>query len=163
MELFKALGLDLKILLAQLVNFAVLVLVLYRFGYKPILSFLDDRKKKIERGIANAEKAEKRLEDISKKEKEVLAKARGEAQEMINLAKETAEKSKAEIVAKAQEESGKMIETAKSRVEEEKSRAIREIKSEVAELVGLAVEKVVKEKVDSEKDRKIIEDLLGGK
>ncbi len=161
MELFNALGLDLKILLAQFVNFAVLVFVLYRFGYKPILSFLDERNKKIAKGITNAEEARKNLKEISEKEKTVLAEARKESQEMINLAKDTAEKSKLEIMEKTQEESRKIIEAAKKKVEEEKNRAIREIKSEVAELVSLATEKVIKEKMDTEKDKKIIEDSLG--
>lgn len=163
MELFNALGLDLRILLAQLINFAVLVFVLYRFGYKPILSFLDERRTKIEKGIKNAKKAEENLEDIAKKEKEVLAQARKEAQEIISLAKDTAEKSKTEIMAKAQEESQKLAEAAKLKIEEEKNRIIREIKSEVAELVSLAVERVVRKKMDPEMDKKIIEDSLSDK
>ena len=48
MELFNALGINLKILVAQLINFLVLFIVLYKFGYKPMLKFLDDRKDKIE-------------------------------------------------------------------------------------------------------------------
>lgn len=57
MELLNALGIDWKILLAQFVNFAVLVFVLWKFAYKPIFKFLEDRKNKIEEGIKNAEQA----------------------------------------------------------------------------------------------------------
>jgi len=57
MKLLQALGLDIRILSAQLINFAVLLFVLWRFGYKPILKFLDDRKDQIEKGVDDAKKA----------------------------------------------------------------------------------------------------------
>lgn len=56
MELFNALGVDLKILFAQLVNFAILFFVLYKFAYKPLLKLIDDRKDMIEDGVLNAKK-----------------------------------------------------------------------------------------------------------
>jgi len=79
MELIKALGLDLKILLAQFVNFSIFAFVLYKFGFKPMLKFLDERKDKIEAGLKSSEAAKKKLEELNKKEIDIITKANKEA------------------------------------------------------------------------------------
>ena len=161
MELLNALGFDWKIFLAQLFNFAVLVFVLYRFGYKPIIEFLDERKKNIEKGLKNTEESNKKLEEVSKIEKEILEKARDEAKEIINLAKDTAQKSRLQIIKKAEDESGAILEKVKLEIKEEKAKVMREVKTQAVELVILATEKMIKEKIDSEKDKMIIKKSIG--
>ncbi len=75
MELFSALGINLKILIAQFINFSIFFFVLYKFAYKPMLKFLDDRKQKIEKGLNDAEKANNKLIELEEKEKEIIAQA----------------------------------------------------------------------------------------
>ena len=84
-ELLNKLGIDYKLLIAQIINFLVLLFVLWKFAYGPILAILEKRQKKIEKGLADAEAAEKRLEESEKKQKEVLRKARTEAKEIVEM------------------------------------------------------------------------------
>ncbi len=157
MELLSNLGINGKLLLAQIVNFFVLLWVLKRFAYKPVLEALEERRDKIEKGLADAEKSQKKLIEIEEKEKKVLAKARKEAQKIIGKAEEQAKKSQEEIVKEANRRVEKMIEDANKKIEEEKNKMLAEVKGEVAKLVALATEKVIDEKIDEGKDKEMIE------
>ncbi|MDD3711376.1 MAG: F0F1 ATP synthase subunit B [Patescibacteria group bacterium] len=160
MELFDALGINGKILLAQFINFAVLVFVLWRFAYKPILKFLEDRRKKIEKGVENSELAITKLEEIAEKEKEVIIEAKKEALNLINEAKDNAEKRGQELIKKAQEEASLVMLKEKEKLNQEKIEMFKEMKNNLSELVILAVEKVIEDKMDSEKDKEIIKKAL---
>lgn len=160
MELFSALGINGKILLAQFVNFAVLVFVLWRFAYKPILKFLEDRRKKIEEGVRNSELAIIKLSEVAEKEKEVIVEAKKEALNLINKARDNADKKGQEIIKKAQEEASLVIIKEREKFNQEKIEAFKEMKNNLSELVVLAVEKVIEEKMDSEKDKNIIKKAL---
>lgn len=157
MKLFGALGIDIKILIAQLVNFAILFLVLYKFGYQHIADFLEKRRKDIELGISNAEKAELKLVEMTEKEKEVLKDARIEAQKIIDEAESIASKSKEDILVSAREEAAKILASTQKKVEEERSKTLREAKAEVSKLVIHATEKLLREKFTEEQDNVLIE------
>ena len=75
-ELVKTFHIDAGLLLAQLVNFLIVLVVLYKFAYKPILKTLNDRTGKIEKGLKDAEDAQIKLAEMEKKEKEILTKAK---------------------------------------------------------------------------------------
>jgi F-type H+-transporting ATPase subunit b len=160
MELFNALGINGKILLAQFINFAVLVFVLWRFAYKPILKFLEDRRKKIEEGVQNSELAIVKLAEIAEKEKEVIVEAKKEALNLINEAKDNAEKRGQEMIKKAQEEASLVMVKEREKFNQEKTEMFKEMKNSLSDLVVLAVEKVIEEKMDSEKDKEIIKKAL---
>jgi len=102
MELFNALGINLKILIAQFINFAIFFFVLYKFAYKPMLKFLDDRKQKIEQGLNNAEKANNKLIELEEKEKEIIIQANLEGQKqakkLLAQAQIDAEEKKTQIL-----------------------------------------------------------------
>jgi F-type H+-transporting ATPase subunit b len=87
--------------------------------------------------------------------------ARAGAKEIVEKAREQAEKSKSEIAAEAKGHAEKIIADAKAEIEREKQKTIAEIKSEIGGLVVAATEKVVGEKMDSEKDKRLIEETLG--
>lgn len=161
MELLNNLGINAKLLLAQLINFVILLWVLYKFAYGPVLKMLDERTKKIEKGLKDAEDSHKKLAEISEKEKAVLVEARKQAQEIIKKAEESAVASATEISASAKNQADKMLETAKKQIEQEKEKILTEIKSEVADMVVLATEKILNKKIDQESDKTIIEEALG--
>lgn len=160
MELFEKLGIDWKLLIAQIVNFLILLFVLKRFAYQPILKILNERKNKIEKGLEDAENSRKKLIEIIQKEKDILKKAREEAQMIIIKAEETAKRTEIEIISEAKMQAEKIIIEAKEKIEEEKKKMIIEAKKEVANLVFLAVEKVIAEKMNNSKDKEMIEKLL---
>lgn len=155
-ELVSSLGIDIKLFIAQLVNFSILLFVLYRFAYKPVLKMLEDRTEKIEKGLADAEASNKKLEEAAEKEKEVLVEARKHAKEIIEKAEVQARANRDEIIATAKDESHRILEQAQKITDEQKAQMVHEVKSEVAQLVSVALEKVVDEKMNGEKDIAII-------
>jgi len=155
-ELVKTFHIDAGLLLAQFVNFAIVLIVLYKFAYKPILKTLNDRTGKIEKGLKDAEDAQNKLAEMEKKEKEVLAKAREAGQKIIATAEKTALKNKEEFLAEAKAQSDKLLAEAGKKIEEEKNKMIGEIKSEMAGLVVMAAEKIIDEKINAKKDEELI-------
>ena len=159
-ELLMSLGIDWKLFIAQLVNFSILLFILYKFAYKPVLKMLDDRTGKIEKGLADAEESGKKLKEIEEKEKEVLVEAKKQAKEILKKADEQAQVNKEELVKIAQEESDKIVEKAKKVAGEEKERMVADVKSEISVLVATAVEKIVDEKMNDTKDAQIINEVI---
>ncbi|MDI6777899.1 MAG: F0F1 ATP synthase subunit B [Patescibacteria group bacterium] len=159
-ELITKLGIDYKLLIAQIVNFLVLLFILYKFAYGPILAMLEKRQKKIEQGLKDAEAAGKKLAESEERQKEILRKARTEAKEIVEKAHMQAEKSKSKIAGVAKVQAEKIITDAKAEIEREKTKTISEIKSEIGSLVVAATEKVIGGKMDEEKDKELIEKSL---
>lgn len=153
MKLFSALGLDVKILIAQFVNFALLLLILYKIGYKPVLEFVSERKQKIAKGLEDAKNAEQAYENAHKKQTEVIVEARKEAQVIIDEAKESAEQIRQQTLGDTKEEAGKIIEQSKKAIQAEKEKMLREAKEEFAEVVIQAADKVLQDAVDDKVDR----------
>jgi F-type H+-transporting ATPase subunit b len=159
-ELLSSLGINWQLFVAQLVNFSILLYVLYRFVYTPVLRMLDERSQKIEQGLKDAEASHKKLEEITQKEKAVLIEAKKEAKAIIEKADEQSQINRDEIVAAAKEESEKMLQRAQKMIDEQKAQMVSEVKADIASLVSLAVEKVIDEKMDPEKDRVIIDRVI---
>ncbi len=160
MELLEALGINLKILFAQLFNFAILFFVLWRFAYKPIMKVLRERREKVAQGVKDAEKAGNKLEEAKDKEKAVISEAKKEAINIIDEAKERAEKKKQVILDRAKEEVGEVINAEKKKIQQEKADTLKSIKADISDLVVLAVEKVMQKKLDSKEDQVIIKETI---
>ena len=159
-EIIKTFHIDTKLILAQFTNFAIVFFVLYKFAYGPVLKMLKERTKKIEKGLRDAEESQKKLTEMSEKEREVLVKARKDAQEIIKKAEDQAIKNKEGIIAEANKQAEVLIKKAQLGIEEEKNKVMSEVKNEIAGLVMLATEKIIGEKVSSESDKRIIEEII---
>jgi F-type H+-transporting ATPase subunit b len=159
-ELIKTFHIETNLLIAQVVNFSIVLFVLYKFAYGPILKTLNDRTKKIEKGLKDAEETQKKLQEMTQKEKEILAKAKKEAQEIIKKSEEEAKKNAEMIVVEAKVKTDKAVADAKRLIEQEKSKMLSEVKADVAGLVALAAGKIISEKIDSAKDKELIEKAL---
>lgn len=160
-ELIKTFHIDWKLIIAQLVNFAIVLFVLYKFAYGPMMKLMDERTKKIDKGLKDAENSHKKLQEIAEKEKAVLVEARKQAQEIVDKAEAAASKTKDEIIAESKQQAQKILDDTAKKIELEKNQMLAEVKTQVAELVVAATGKVIDEKMDGEKDRKIIEGVLG--
>jgi F-type H+-transporting ATPase subunit b len=160
MELLNNLGINAKLLIAQIINFLVLLFVLYKFAYGPVLKILNERTKKIEKGLKDAETAQKKLTEISEKEKAVLIKARKEAQEIVDKAEKVAVKNKEEIIEQAKIQSEKILSDSAKKIETEKVLMFQEVKKQVAGLVVAATGKIIDEKMDAGKDKELIEKAI---
>lgn len=157
MEALANLGIDGKLLLAQVVNFFILFFVLKKFAYRPMLAMMDERSKKIEKGLKDADRAEKRLKEIEEKEKEVLASARDEAKKLLAEASEAGKERDAAKIVETEARVKKLLADADMKLADDRARMIEQAKRELSETVVLAVEKILKEKMNGEQERELIE------
>lgn len=156
MEILSKLGIDWKLFIAQIVNFAILFLILRRFAYRPMIEFLEKRTERIEQGLKDADEARKRLDDASNKEQEILDQAKKAAQEIIAKAEAMSKKNYEKALDDAKMDAERLIEQARKNMEVEKSRLLAEAKTELAEIVLLSTEKILGEKLDVSKDSELI-------
>jgi len=160
MEALANLGIDWKLLTAQAVNFLILLFVLRRFAYRPMLDFLEQRSDRIEQGLKDAEAAQVKLAQMEEREKATLAAARGEARSIVEAAEASAKKRDAERLIETEAATKRFTEEARVKIEEEKQKALTEAKQEIAQVVTASVEKILKETVDAAKDQDIIKKSL---
>lgn len=128
-------GVTLPLFIAQLISFSIVAFFLHRFAYKPILTVLDERKKRIAEGLANAEKIKKELAAAEVRYQEILSKANEDAQRIIDEARSAtasiAEKGKQEAIAEAQH----IIAKAREATEVEHAQMFSSLKRELGRLV----------------------------
>lgn len=147
-SLIETFHLDVKLLLAQLLNFGVAFSVLYFFGLKPLFKVWRQRSDKIAKGLADGQEAEKKLARTEEDYKKEIARAKKEAGEIVARISAQAEEQKKETIASAKEEIAQIIYQEKAKIASERSRVLQEIKSEVADLVIDSVEKIIGERTD---------------
>ncbi len=160
MEILTQIGINGKLLLAQVVNFLILLFIMHRFAYKPMLSFLESRTTRIEEGLKNAEEAKKRLDDAAKSEEKILADARAEARKIATEAKESSEKRGQELLMEFEKKADTLVVEARAQAVEEREKLFREAKGEIADLVIATTEKVLREKLENEGERKSVNRFL---
>src|SRR3990172_2671297 len=151
-ELFSKLGIDWRLLIAQIINFTVLLFVLYRFLYRPILSVLEKRRERIEKSLEEAARVDaesKRLESLKMQKVE---EAKREAAKVMEETSVQAEQAKQATLERTKLES--------EQIASERESIFKEVQAEAADLVIGVTEKVLREKLDKEKDRHFIEDTM---
>ncbi len=159
-SLIEALGLDWRVLLAQFFNFGILVFVLWRFAYKPVFKILEERREKIEKGLKDSDEATARLEGSIKESKEVIVKARQEANAIVEEAQARAEARYQEVVNKAKEDIRVVMDKEKEKITQEKEAIVGQVKAELSSLVMASLKKVLAEAMDEDKDKKIIDKVV---
>lgn len=159
-QLITAFGIDWRVLIAQVIVFAILYFAFHKLALKPILDFVQERTAKIEDGVKNAQAATEALEEAKKEQENTLAEARKEAQTIIAAAREQAEVAAAADREKAAAEIAADLDRAKKQIEEQKEQVLRETQNQAVELVLAATEKVLREKLDTDADKALIEKLV---
>jgi F-type H+-transporting ATPase subunit b len=154
------LSLDPGVMIWAWITFLVLLFLLYKIAWKPILSAIDNREKLIQDSIEQAENAKKESEELLEKHKSLIRNAEEEAQKIIKENKELAEKSRQDLIEQAKEESGKLREKAKKEIEHEKESALQALRSEVVDLTMTATKKLIGDVLDESKHRGIIENYI---
>ncbi len=156
MGFLKDFGINPILLLAQVVNFTILVLLLKKFFYKPILKILEERKTKIETSVKRAEEIEKKLAETQMRQEEIIGSAESQATKIIEEAKEAAKKLEEQM----QEQAGRRVEEtfikAKADVLLEKQKMVSEVKSEMASLVAETTKMVLGKALTSKDNEEMI-------
>jgi F-type H+-transporting ATPase subunit b len=159
-SLISTFHIDLKLLIAQLINFGVIFVILYFLVFKPLFKTTGERSAKIEKSLKEAKEIEERLAKAKDEHKEMINLAKHEAAKIIDEANKKAEIRKGELVEKAKEEIGLLINREKAKMQTEKATTLKEIKAEVADLIALGLQKVLGEKSSKATDEKLIAKTL---
>lgn len=139
----EALGINPGFLLAQIINFSIFAGVLYLFGWKPLLSFLDARSERIAKGLEDARVAEQARANAETEARKILDKARAEAQSIVAEARANAEERAKPIVTAAEEEANRIRQDAAVRAEEARNNALSEVRGQVVALAMAAAQRLV--------------------
>lgn len=145
----------------QMILFVLLLFLLKKFAWKPILDALNSREEGIQNALDEADKARQEMVDLKSSNEKILKEARAERDGMLKDARMIKEKMISEAKDEAKAQSNKIIEQAKQTIENEKLAAITELKNQVAELsIGIA-EKIMKDELSNKsKQVQLIEKML---
>ena len=147
-------------LIAQILNFLVLVFVLAKFVYKPVLGIMEERKNKIASDLETAEKAKNDAEAVKAEYAAKLADARQEAQAIIENARKTAQAAHDKIMADTKVEQEQYVAAQKEIIATEKKKAMDEVRAQVISLSMIAAGKSVEQKLNSEEDKKMASKIV---
>ncbi len=144
----------------QIVIFLILLVLLKKIAWTPLLTALHSREQSIQNSLDHAEKLQKDAEGLVEQHKKNLADASIQSMKIINESKEIANKMREELMAKAQEDSRQLIEQAREEIRQEKVSAMADLRNEVSDLAIKSAEKIIKENLDAEKQKKIVSDFV---
>lgn len=143
----------------MLIIFGIVLFILKKFAWKPILNALKEREESIANALNSAEEAKKEVAGLKADNEKVIAEARRQKDIILKEAKELKEKIVAEAKDKATEEAQKAIEQARQQIDAEKTAAINDIRTQVAELSISIAEKVIKKELSNKGEQ---EKMVGG-
>ncbi|MBI5456651.1 F0F1 ATP synthase subunit B [Candidatus Kaiserbacteria bacterium] len=145
-ELFAAFGINWKLLLIQALNFGILLVILWKYLYTPVLKIIEDRKKKIEEGVQNADEAARKLAASDGEGKEIVLQAARKAEELVAEARTRADEKRQQMIVAAEERAEAILADASARAEEAKRQALLSSEREIARTAMLAAEKILRQK-----------------
>jgi F-type H+-transporting ATPase subunit b len=147
-------------LIAQIINFLILVAILTKFAYKPLLKALADRQARIADSLETADKERSAAEQLKREYLEQLAQARTQAQAIVDKASKLAETTKDEILQEARTEHARLLAEAREEIAREQQRAIAELKNEVVSLSIAAATKIIGHNIDTSANAKLVTDFI---
>ncbi len=156
-ELFKQLGINWMLIIAQIVNFAILAFVLTKFAYKPIIKLLEERKNRVADDIEKSKVLDSKIKEADSAKNEVLAIARQESEKIIKSSEKNARDIKETILKEASDEVSKIKEEAKKQIGNDREKTMQDMKKELGKLIALSVEKTVGDVMESNTQKKLVE------
>ena len=156
----EGLGISLPTLVAQIINFLILLGLLYLVAYKPIMRMFDERSRKIRESMEQTEVIKEQAEHAEEEVKKQLEATGKEGQELITRAMRTGEETRQRIQQDARQEGTALIEKARLEIQRERDEAIEELRKEFTDLTIEAAEKVIEQSLDKEAHRRLIDKVL---
>lgn len=160
MGALSALGINLGYLLMQVLGIGILIMVLKRFVYGPMLNVLEERSVRIAKGLEDARQAQIARDNANEEAKKILDAARGDATKARQDAVGQAEGTAKSIEAKANEDAKAIIANAREEAEAERVRILGELRNQVAAVAMAAANKIVGESMDEKRQRALLEDFF---
>ena len=156
----EGLGINLPTLLAQIVNFLILLGLLYLVAYKPILRMFDERSKRIKESMDQTEAIKEQAASTEEETKKRIEAAGKEGQEVISRAMRTGEEARQRAQQEARKDAEGLIDKGRLEIERQRDEAIDELRKEFTDLTIDAAEKVIERSLDKEAHRELIEKVL---
>ncbi|MFC2013162.1 F0F1 ATP synthase subunit B [Chloroflexota bacterium] len=156
----EGLGISLPLLLAQIVNFAILFGLLYLVAYKPIIRMFDERSRRIQEGMEQAEQIKEQAVHAEEEVKQQLEAAGKQGQEQLARAARTGEEIRHNAQQQARKDAESLLERARTEIQLERDVAVDELRREFADLTVLAAGKVIDRSLDKKAHRQIIDKVL---
>lgn len=150
------LGIETQLIIAQVVNFAIIIFFLNKLLYKPILGMLEKRKKKIQEGLDLTEKMQEEAEKMEIKKGKVIADAKKEAIAIIEEAKTQGKTEEKQIIEAAHREADDIIEKGKGQAAEQKLQMMKEIRGEAVQLATVMAGRLLSSIMTQEAQRSVL-------
>lgn len=147
-------------LIAQIINFLILLFILKKVAYDRLFQMMADRKNRIASSIEAADKERTAAEELRREYQEQLAQARVQAQAIVEKATKLAEETKEEIMREARAEHARLLKDAQEEIARERDRAVAELRTEVVSLSIAAAGKVIGQNLDAAANTKIVADFI---
>jgi F-type H+-transporting ATPase subunit b len=157
-----ALGINLGFFIFQVLNFTIVLVLLYAWAYKPIINALENRQKKIAQGIEDARIAAEARANAEKDAREIIAKAQAEANQKVREATERAEAAGREVMAQTEAAAAKAREDALAEAALERDRILSDVRGQIAALAMAATQRLIGEALDEKRQHTLIEEFFSG-
>ena len=155
--LLASLGINGKLFFAQVLNFGLVMVVVWKWVYTPLLKVMDERNKKISDGLAEAEQIKQERTRFDQEKTKLLKSAHEEAHKIMQAAYEEAKQERQELVAKTQQEIERMDREHRTHLIQEEARMLQSLKSQVAQLVVQTTEKILPSVLDKNAKQELIQ------
>src|SRR5512137_858592 len=146
--------------LCTAITFLLLIVVLGKYAFGPIVKMLDEREKNIRDAIDQAKNERAEAEKLLAQQKESLLKAQREAAELAKRSQQEMEAYRSQLTAQAKKESDELVASARKQIEEEKSKAVAELRAQVADLAVGAASRIVKSSLDDKTQRQLVDEYI---
>ena len=156
----EGLGINLPTLIAQIINFAILLGLLYLVAYKPVMRILDERSRKVKESMEQTELIKQQAEQAEEEVKKQLEAAGREGQEIVARAVRSGEEVRQKAQQEAKQDAESLIARAQGEIQRERDEAIGELRKEFADLSILAAGQVIDRSLDKEAHRQLIDEVL---
>ncbi len=154
------LGINLPLLIGQIVNFTILLIVLRLVAYGPLMKMLDERRERIRESLSAAEEMRTKAAESDRQVHDQIEAARREGQALVAQAQEVASRIQAEARTQAQSDADALVARARGEIRLERDGAIADLRKEFADTAIAAAEKVINSSLDKTQHRRLIDEAL---
>jgi len=151
---------DWRLMLAQLVNFAIVWLVLWQFALKPLIAKMTERADRIAQGLTNADEAQELKQLARAEHEEIIREARRNAQEIVETARLQSEAKQKEALDKTKSEVLKVVQEGKMLLAKDREQLFADLKTEVSQLVMVGLKSVLGDEIGKSIDKKIVDKVV---
>ncbi len=144
----------------EIFNFLVILAILYKIFYKPVLNFMDNRRNEIARNISESEQGRAEAEKLLDEYRATLLASRQEAQQIIDRAAKAGEEVRQSLLAQSRDEAAKLLENARKEIRRERDDALQALRQEVVSLAMLGAGKILERNITGDDNAKIVNQFL---